>query len=228
MDARISEEFREKALRYTSGETIFLLDGSAAFHDARLECSTRIEQIKDKIGADVMTMIWGNDNGSVIISRTEDMRRLGDLENGMMLPTLEEVQLSAAFGASKKPLHVVIAANSPFFDNEEKLENCFRKLLAEPGVNVDVLFGGDADQRLKQMLMALQETEALRSRPETPLRTIFLNNLGGIGNVLVNAINNRLGYDAAEPDRAAAAMLRGSTEKVTLMPRLTFKAGVKE
>jgi hypothetical protein len=224
-DASISEEFREKALRYTSGETIFLLDGSAGFRDARLECSARIGQIKSKIGADVMTMIWGNDNGSVVVSRPEDVRRLGDLENGMLLPTLEEVQISVRHGVYKKPLHIVLAANSAFFDDPEKLETCFGKLMAESEVHLDVLLGRDTDQRLRQMLMELQETDALKSRPDTPLRLVFLNGPEGIGNVLVGAINNRLAYDAIEPDRAAAAMMRGATEKVKLMPRLILKVG---
>jgi hypothetical protein len=224
-DLHIQQEFRDKAFRYTSGETIFLLDGLAGFHDARLECFNSIERIKGEIGSQVMTMLWGNDNGSVVISRADELRRLGDLENGMMLPTLEEVQIGSGFSLYKKPLHIVIAGNSPLFDNPEKLGNCFGRLMAQADVNVDVLLGGDADKRLGKMLTDLQDTEALKSRPETPLQLTFLSGLDDVGNILVDVINRRLGYDADEPKRTAAAMLRGSTEKVTLMPRLTLKTG---
>lgn len=226
-DLGIIDEFRQKARTYTAGETIFMLDGSAEFKDERLAGIICIERIKGKIGSKTETFVWGNDNGSVMITwGREQVTQLDNLENHMLLPTLSEIQMMMDIGIHKPPLHIIVAGADQFWDNEKELAACFRKLLREPGVLVDVILMPGKDKKLEQMILQLKEEKEI-DRTEEPLRLTCITDAARFADTMVDAVNARLFYDSEEANRAAQQFLDGSGGQFSALKRLTLKGSTK-
>ncbi len=227
-NASIIEDFRDKARGYTAGETIFMIDGSEEFHDARIKCVSCIERIKGQIGSKVQTYLWGNDNGSVMVTHgLDDVKRLGDLENHMLLPTLDETRMMLEIGVNKTPAHILVAGAGEFWDDDRKLARCFRQLIADPGVQIDVILGSNAGTKLEKLILGLKDEKAI-AREGEPLRLTCLKDAADVNTELVDAINARLFYESEAPDRAAAAFLNGTAGKVAPMRRLKLRPLVKD